>query len=105
MTRQSIFYDEQISHAEVLMTKAKKMRAGAEKLRGFYKSGVPSGERKKGTKPFKSKSSCSKCGQRGHWHRDKDSNGKSICPPGGQTMAEGQSPEEAWEEKEDEEEP
>ena len=68
------------SESDILMTKAKKLRAGAEKLRGFYKHGVSNNDRKKGTKPFKNKSACSKCGQRGHWHKDKDSNGKPLCP-------------------------
>ena len=59
-------YHEQHNEADILMTKAKKLRAGAEKLRGFYKNGVSNGDRKKGTKPYKTKSPCSKCGQRGH---------------------------------------
>ena len=41
-------YDESMAAAQVLITKAKKLRAGAEKLRGFYKRDVPSNDRKKG---------------------------------------------------------
>ena len=47
---------------------------------GFTKRDVPHNDRKNGAKAFKDKAPCSKCGQRGHWHRDKDNSGKFICP-------------------------
>ena len=73
-------YEDQVAAAEAFITKAKKLRSGAEKLRGFYKEGVSPTERKNGTKSFKDKAPCAKCGQRGHWHSDKDNSGKLICP-------------------------
>ena len=48
-------YEENMAAAEAFITKAKKLRAGAEKLRGFYKRGVPHSDRKNGAKAFKEK--------------------------------------------------
>ena len=41
-------YDDSISAAETFMTRAKKLRAHAEKLRGFYKKGVSKNNRLQG---------------------------------------------------------
>ena len=49
-----------------------KQRAEVEKARGFFKKGVSSEDRDKGTNPLKAKLPCSKCGGLGHWHKDKE---------------------------------
>ena len=59
-------YDESHATAEAYITRANKLRANAEKLRGLYKKGVTKNQRRQGTAEYKKKSACSKCGQLGH---------------------------------------
>ena len=64
--------EEATADAEAYFTRAKKQRAEVEKARGFFKKGVSSEDRDKGTNPLKAKPPCSKCGGLGHWHKDKE---------------------------------
>ena len=70
--------EEAAVEAEAFLTRAKKQRADIEKARGFFKKGVSSGDRDKGTKDAKQRLPCSKCGKLGHWHKDPE------CPKSGQ---------------------
>ena len=64
--------EEAAAEAEAFFTRAKKQRAEIEKARGFFKKGVSTDDRDKGTNPLKAKLACSKCGGLGHWHKDKE---------------------------------
>jgi len=75
--------DDALMEADAWFTRAKKQRAEVEKARGFFKKGVSSEDRDKGTNPLKEKLPCSKCGQLGHWHKD------PICPMHGKPFPPG----------------
>ena len=64
--------EEAYQEATAFLTRAKKQRAEVEKARGFFKRGARKEGRDAAVHPLKSKLPCSKCGQLGHWHKDKE---------------------------------
>ena len=63
--------EEAKKEADIYFSRAKKQRAEIEKARGFFKKGASQSSRDDATKSLKGKLPCSKCGQLGHWHKDK----------------------------------
>jgi hypothetical protein len=77
---------EALEEANVLLTRAKKQRAEVEKARGFFKKGAKQDGRDDKVGAMKNKLPCSKCGQLGHWHKDKN------CPKFNEPFKDGKRP-------------